>query len=78
MSGHGILDDLAKRGAKILLDTKTPKNAQPAKKGLPATPMMDTRDPHQKFIEKVIKEKPKRAVLLEFFVDQITLEESKL
>jgi hypothetical protein len=78
MSGHGILDDLAKRGAKILLDTKTPKNVQPSKKSLLGAPMMDTRDAHQKFIDKVIKEKPKRAVLLEFFEDQITLEEAKL
>lgn len=78
MSGHGILDDLAKRGAKILLDTKTPKNTEPSKKKLPGPPMMDNRSPHEKFVEKVIKEKPKRAVLLEFFEDQIRIEEAKL
>jgi hypothetical protein len=72
-----VLDELAKRGAKILLDTKCPKQQQPKKKGLP-TPMMDNRDPHTKFIEKVIKEKPKKQVLLEFFEDTIHQAEATL
>lgn len=72
-----VLDDLAKRGAKILLDTKTPKQQQPKKQALPA-PMTDNRDPHTKFIEKVIKEKPKKQTLLEFFETTIQIEEAKL
>lgn len=78
MSGHGILDDLAKRGAKILLDTKTPKNKEAPKKKLPGPPMTDNRSPHEKFVEKVIKEKPKKQVLLDFFEDMIQMEEAKL
>lgn len=72
-----ILDDLAKRGAKILLDTKAPKQEKAKKQSLP-TPMMDNRDPHEKFIEKVIKDKPKKQVLLEFFETTIDQEEAKL
>lgn len=78
MSGCGVLDDLAKRGAKILLDTKTPKSTEPAKQKLPAPKMTDNRNPHVKFVEKAIKEKPKKAVLLEFFEDMIQMEEAKL
>jgi len=74
---NSILDDLAKRGAKILLDTKTPKQQTTKKQSLP-TPMMDNRSPHEKFIEKVIKEKPKKQVLLEFFETTIEHEEAQL
>jgi hypothetical protein len=72
-----VLDDLAKRGAKILLDTKTPKHQQVKKQALPV-PMTDNRDPHTKFVEKVIKEKPKKQVLLEFFETTIQTEEANL
>jgi len=72
-----ILDDLAKRGAKILLDTKTPKQEKQKKQSLPV-PMTDNRDPHEKFIEKVIKEKPKKQILLEFFEDTIQRAEANL
>jgi len=74
---NSVLDDLAKRGAKILANTKTPKQQQPKKQALPA-PMTDNRSPHEKFIEKVIKEKPKKQVLLEFFQTTIDQEEAKL
>lgn len=72
---NSVLEDLAKRGAKILSDTKTPRQSK--KKQIPI-PMIDNRDPHNKFIEKVIKEKPKPKVLLEFFERTIEQEEAKL
>lgn len=72
-----VLEDLAKRGAKILLDTKAPKRTEAKKKSLPI-PMEDNRDPHTKFIERVVKEKPKKQVLLEFFETTIQQEEAKL
>jgi hypothetical protein len=74
-----ILKDLAKRGTKILLDTKTPRQSKenPAAKKLPQ-PVEKPRDIHQSFIHKSVSDKPKKQVLLDFFQEVIEVEEKAL
>jgi hypothetical protein len=74
-----LLNDLAKRGAKILLDTKTPRQAKenPAAKKLPQ-PTQAPKDIHESFIRKSVADKPKKQVLLDFFQEVIEIEEKKL
>ena len=74
-----ILKDLAKRGTKILLDTKLPKQSKekPVAKKLPQ-PVEKPRDIHEAFIRKTVSDKPKKQVLLDFFQDVIEIEEKAL
>ena len=74
-----VLKDLAKRGAKILLDTKSPRQSKenPAAKKLPQ-PVEKPKDIHEAFVRKCVADKPKKQVLLDFFQEVIDVEEKKL
>lgn len=74
-----VLQDLAKRGAKILLDTKAPRQSKenPAARKLPQ-PMEMPKDIHETFVRKAIADRPKKQVFLDFFQEVIEMEEKKL
>jgi hypothetical protein len=74
-----ILGDLAKRGTKILLDTKQPKQVKenPASRKIPQ-PSQAPKDIHESFIRKMTADRPKKQVLLDFFQEVIEAEEKKL
>ena len=77
MSDH--LKDIAKRGLKILQDTKTQRQALPKSKALPdklnPEPILDI---HQAAVKKFVKDKPHKKHILEFFEKVITAEEKLL
>jgi len=74
-----ILKDLHAAGKKILTDTKSPKNtlnvAKPVKVKPTSEPILDI---HQAFVKRVIKDKPHKKDLVEFFERVIEAEEKKL
>ena len=73
------LHDLAKRGMKILTDTKTPRQGLPKAKELPhkagPEPVLDM---HQAAVRRFIKDKPHKKHILEFFDKIISAEERLL
>ena len=74
-----VLKDLAKKGCKILTDTKTPRDTTPKAKSLPdkAAPPQQL-DIHQAAIKRFCKDKPAKKHLVEFFERIIEVEEKKL
>ena len=73
-----ILTDLAKRGYKILLDTKAPRQTTVKTKALPAPTVKESDDLHSVAVRRFVKEKPAKKHLLEFFQQVIEMEEKKL
>jgi hypothetical protein len=74
-----LLKDLAKKGCKILSDTKTPRKEVPKAKAVPQAQGSDQiLDIHQAAVKRFIKDKPSKKHLLEFFEKVITAEEAKL
>ena len=73
-----LLRDLAKKGCKILSDTKAPRKALPKGKDLPPPKSDQILDIHQAAVKRFIKDKPHKKHLLEFFEKVITAEEQKL
>lgn len=73
-----LLKDLAKKGCKILQDTKTLRQDTPKTKALPEKAAPQELDPHQAAVRRIIKEKPSKKHLLEFFEKVIEAEERKL
>jgi hypothetical protein len=76
MSDH--LKDLAKRGLKILQDTKTAKQSLPKSKAIPDKSSDQILDIHQAAVRKFVKDKPNKKHLLEFFEKVIEAEEKLL
>jgi hypothetical protein len=77
MSDH--LQDLAKKGLKILQDTKTPRQSLPKAKEIAAKASPDqVLDLHQAAVRRFIKDKPHKKHILEFFEKVITAEEKLL
>jgi len=73
------LKDLAKRGMKILQDTKTARTSLPKAKAIPDKAAPDQiLDIHQAAVRKFIKDKPNKKHLLEFFDKVIEAEEKLL
>jgi len=74
-----VLEDLAKKGCKILTDTKTARQNLPKAKALPEKaapePILDL---HQAAVKRFIKDKPHKKHILEFFEKVITAEEKLL
>ena len=73
-----ILKDLAKKGCKILEDTKTPRKHTPKGKDIPHKPAPEELDIHQSAVKRFVKDKPHKKHLLEFFEKIIEVEEKKL
>lgn len=77
MSDH--LKDLAKKGLKILQDTKTPRQTLPKAKAIAdkaaSEPILDI---HQAAVRRFIKDKPHKKHIVEFFDKVITAEEKLL
>ena len=73
-----LLKDLAKKGCKILTDTKAPRKTLPQTKALPAASSEQILDIHQAAVKKFVKDKPHKKHLLEFFERVIDAEEKKL
>lgn len=65
------LKNVLASGAKILADTKTPRknpesaDSKPGKLPNPAVGSPLERDPHKVFVKRAIKEKPKKAEIVE-------------
>jgi hypothetical protein len=73
-----LLKDLAKKGTKILTDTKTPRQTQVKAKSLPEPKTDPSLDPHQAAVKRFIKDKPNKKHLIEFFEKVIEAEEKLL
>lgn len=73
-----ILKDLAKKGCKILSDTKSPRQTVPKGKVIPDKQTDQILDIHQAAVKRFIKDKPHKKHLLEFFEKVIEAEEKKL
>lgn len=73
-----ILRDLAKRGTKILTDTKTRRETPAKTTALPTPSVKEPDDIHSVAVRRVVKEKPNKKVILEFFQEIIDMEEAKL
>lgn len=73
-----LLKDLAKKGTKILTDTKTPRQETPKAKSLPNKVAPQELDVHQAAVKRFVKEKPHKKHLIEFFEKIIESEEKKL
>lgn len=65
-------------GRKIIVDTKTKKASQPVVKKLPPPVSEAPTDPHDSFCKRIVRDKPHKKHLVEFFEEQIQKEESKL
>ena len=70
--------DLARKGCKILTDTKTPRQNLPKTKDIPHKEPEQILDLHQAAVKRFIKDKPHKKHLLEFFEKVIEAEEQKL
>ena len=75
-----VLNDLARRGCKILIDTKAKKSTtEGITKPLSVKPTAEKPlTIHQSFVAKVIKEKPAKKFVVDFFKEVIEAEERKL
>lgn len=73
-----LLKDLAKKGCKILTDTKTPRKETPQGKSIPDKAAPQVLDLHQAAVKRFVKEKPAKKHLIEFFERVIESEEKKL
>ena len=73
-----LLKDLAKKGTKILQDTKTPRQDTPKSKSLPDKVAPQDLDIHQATVKRFIKDKPSKKHLIDFFEKIIEAEERKL
>ena len=73
-----ILKDLAKKGCKILTDTKTPRQTLAKAKALPEPKSDQILDLHQAAVKKFVKDKPHKKHLLDFFEKVIEAEEKLL
>jgi hypothetical protein len=73
-----ILKDLAKRGARILTDTKTPRQTLAKGKAIPHKDPEQILDLHQAAVKKFVKDKPHKKHLLDFFEKVIEAEEKLL
>ena len=73
-----LLKDLAKKGTKILTDTKTPRKDVPKTKEIPNKAAPQELDIHQAAVKRFCKEKPAKKHLIEFFEKVIEVEEKKL
>jgi hypothetical protein len=74
-----ILKDLAASGRKILTDTKQQKNTLNVAKAIKTKPASEPiTDIHQAFVKRVIKDKPKKQELVEFFQRVCEAEERAL
>jgi hypothetical protein len=73
-----LLRDLAKKGCKILTDTKTPRKDTPKGKEIPQKAAPQELDVHQAAVKRFCKEKPGKKHLIEFFEKIIDVEENKL
>ena len=70
--------DLAKRGCKILQDTKTPKQNLAKAKSIPHKEPEQILDLHQSAVKRFIKDKPHKKHIIEFFEKVIEAEEKLL
>ena len=73
------LNDMFQSGRRLLIDTKTPKNAKTKSemvKGKPESPL--TQDPHKSFQKRCITDKPPKKEVVEYFKKFIEDAESKL
>jgi hypothetical protein len=70
--------DLARKGCKILTDTKTPRQNLPKAKAMPHKEPEKILDLHQAAVKRFIKDKPHKKHLLEFFEKVIEAEEKNL
>lgn len=73
-----LLKDLAKKGTKILTDTKTPRQALAKTKSLPEPKSDQILDLHQAAVKRFIKDKPHKKHILDFFEKVIEAEEKLL
>ncbi len=73
-----LLEDLAKKGCKILQDTKTPRQASVKAKEIPSKEPAQNLDVHQAAVKKFVKDKPHKKHVLEVFEKIIEAEEKKL
>jgi len=73
-----VLKDLAKKGCKILQDTKQPRREVPKAKAIPLKNSAQDLDIHQIAVRRFVKEKPSKKHILEFFETIIQSEETKL
>lgn len=73
-----VITDLAKRGCKILTDTKTPRQQVAKAKEIPHKEPDQILDIHQAAVKRFIKDKPHKKHILEFFEKVIEAEEKKL
>jgi hypothetical protein len=73
-----LLKDLARKGCKILQDTKTPKQNLAKAKAIPDKGADQILDLHQSAVKKFIKDKPHKKHLIEFFERVIEAEEKLL
>lgn len=74
-----LLKDLARKGTKILQDTKTPRQTLAKGKSIPDKTSSDqVLDIHQTAVRRFVKDKPHKKHLLEFFERVIEAEEKLL
>ena len=73
-----VLRDLAKKGCKILTDTKQPRREVPKGKAIPLKESAQELDIHQAAVKRFVKEKPSKKHVIEFFEKIIESEEKKL
>lgn len=73
-----VLRDLAKKGCKILQDTKTPKQSTPKSKEIPQKESPEQLDIHQSAVKRFIKDKPHKKHIIDFFEKVIEAEEKLL
>jgi hypothetical protein len=70
--------DLAKKGCKILTDTKTPRQSVAKAKSIPHKESEQILDVHQAAVKRFVKDKPHKKHLIEFFEKVIEAEEKLL
>lgn len=73
-----LLKDLAKKGCKILSDTKTPRQSVAKGKDIPHKEPEPILDIHQAAVKRFIKDKPHKKHLIDFFEKVIEAEEKLL
>jgi hypothetical protein len=73
-----LLKDLAKKGCKILQDTKTPRQNLAKAKAIPDKSSDQILDLHQSAVKRFVKDKPHKKHLIEFFERVIEAEEKLL
>jgi predicted hydrocarbon binding protein len=75
-----ILKELYQSGRKIVVDTKSPKNTTGVSKKVSdkAAPKEQITDIHEAFVKRVVKDKPPKKDLVEFFERVCDAEEKKL